>query len=90
MTPLKHRQLSIAVVFACAAALAGQPVAFGQVTPSDPPSAAAPGPALSAEELENLVGPIALYPDDLVAIILPASTYRWISCRPTAFSTSAK
>ena len=38
---------------------------------------AAPGgaaPAPSAEELAKLVGPIALYPDDLVAIILPAST----------------
>jgi hypothetical protein len=31
--------------------------------------------ALSAEELDALVGPIALYPDDLVAIVLPASTY---------------
>jgi hypothetical protein len=30
--------------------------------------------APSPEELERLVGPIALYPDDLVAIILPAST----------------
>ncbi len=30
---------------------------------------------LSAEELGELVGPIALYPDDLVAIVLPASTY---------------
>jgi hypothetical protein len=29
----------------------------------------------SAEELDKLVGPIALYPDDLVAIILPASTF---------------
>jgi hypothetical protein len=29
----------------------------------------------SAEELQDLVGPIALYPDDLVAIVLPASTY---------------
>jgi len=36
------------------------------------PSGAAPPP--SAEELDKLVGPIALYPDDLVAIILPAST----------------
>ena len=32
-------------------------------------------PAMSAEELEKLVGPIALYPDDLVAIILPGSTF---------------
>ena len=36
------------------------------------PGAAAPTP--SAEELGKLVGPIALYPDDLVAIILPAAT----------------
>src|SRR5688572_15097256 len=30
---------------------------------------------VSAEELAELVGPIALYPDGLVAIVLPASTY---------------
>jgi hypothetical protein len=29
----------------------------------------------SSDELADLVGPIALYPDDLVAIVLPASTY---------------
>jgi hypothetical protein len=29
----------------------------------------------TAEDLRGLVGPIALYPDDLVAIVLPASTY---------------
>ena len=31
-------------------------------------------PPMSAEELDKLVAPIALYPDDLVAIILPAAT----------------
>jgi len=36
------------------------------------PAAAAPTP--TAEEIDKLVGPIALYPDDLVAIILPAAT----------------
>ncbi len=30
---------------------------------------------LSVAELETLVGPIALYPDDLLAVVLPASTY---------------
>ena len=30
---------------------------------------------LSSVELEALVGPVALYPDDLLAIVLPASTY---------------
>ena len=32
-------------------------------------------PIATAEELETLVGPVALYPDDLLAIVLPASTY---------------
>jgi hypothetical protein len=32
-------------------------------------------PLLTASELETLVGPVALYPDDLLAIVLPASTY---------------
>jgi len=47
------------------------------LTAAQAPAASAAGqtaPAPSAEELETLVGPIALYPDDLVAIILPAST----------------
>src|SRR6478672_8055880 len=30
---------------------------------------------LSREELKQLVGPIALYPDPLLAIVLPASTF---------------
>jgi hypothetical protein len=30
---------------------------------------------LTPAELEELVGPVALYPDDLLAIVLPASTY---------------
>jgi hypothetical protein len=31
--------------------------------------------ALGSVELDELVGPVALYPDDLLAIVLPASTY---------------
>ena len=39
-------------------------------------SAQAPtSPLLSSAELQELVGPIALYPDDLLAVVLPASTY---------------
>lgn len=30
---------------------------------------------LSDQELETLVGPVALYPDDLLAIVLPAATF---------------
>jgi hypothetical protein len=37
--------------------------------------AAPSGPALTAEQLEQLVSPIALYPDPLVAQILMAATY---------------
>ena len=32
-------------------------------------------PLMSAVDLEDLVGPVALYPDDLLAIILPAAAY---------------
>ena len=50
---------------------AGPPVAAqAPVAGEGPPPA-----ALSAPQLEELVGRIALYPDDLLAIILPASTY---------------
>ena len=39
------------------------------------PDAAAGDPTYSAAELADLVGPVALYPDDLLANVLPASTY---------------
>ncbi len=38
-------------------------------------SAANAGAEFSSEQLDELVGPIALYPDELLAIVLPASTY---------------
>jgi Protein of unknown function (DUF3300) len=41
-------------------------------TPAPPPSAPA---QRSAAELEKLVMPIALYPDPLIAVVLPASVY---------------
>lgn len=49
----------------------GQP-GLGQ---NDQQAAYAPAQPLSAQELEQLVAPIALYPDTLVAQILAASTY---------------
>ena len=43
--------------------------------PEPPPVSPQSAPQqLSQEELKNLVGPIALYPDALIALILPAST----------------
>ena len=49
-------------------------IAFDEVA-SDSAVSVEPVEPLSAEELGDLVGPIALYPDDLIAIVLPASTY---------------
>src|SRR5947208_3149118 len=46
---------------------------FDQGSRKDPNDRSAK-PRITPEDLENLVGRIALYPDDLVAIILPAST----------------
>ena len=67
--PGHHRPRWLALTAAMALALGTAPL--GAQAPAAPTTAAAPAPA---EELEQLVGRIALYPDDLVAIILPAST----------------
>ena len=55
--------------FACIA-LIGAPLAAAQAPAASGNAAEAPSP----EVLDKLVGRIALYPDDLVALILPAST----------------
>jgi len=47
--------------------------ALAQTTP--PPSNPAPAPLLAPRELDNLVAPIALYPDPLLSQVLVASTY---------------
>ena len=63
---LRWRDVACALVIASFAvnAYAQAPAASGN----------APAAALTSQQLETLVGRIALYPDDLVAIILPAST----------------
>ena len=68
---MKTLRVSLGVLFL------GLGVGFAQV-PAVPPASAGAGtataPVRTAAELEQLVGPIALYPDALIAIILPAST----------------
>ncbi len=78
---MNNRQGSVwQIMLTIAAALAANAV-FSQTAQDElPPGVVAvePGaeqPAYTAEQLAELVGPIALYPDDLVAIVLPASTY---------------
>jgi hypothetical protein len=53
----------------------GNPIGDHQFDASNAPTGNEDIPRLSAGELEELVGPIALYPDDLLAIVLPASTF---------------
>jgi hypothetical protein len=64
-----HPSRWVAVTVAVASALCTLQVAAQ--APAAPATTAAP---MAAEELEQLVARIALYPDDLVGIILPAST----------------
>jgi len=93
MITLKHRRFSWPLIFTLAVALCSTgPVPLVTWAQSGGPGPA-PLPAsapLSATELDQLVAPIALYPDALVAQVLAASTYpsqvteaaRWISLNP--------
>ncbi|WP_250490251.1 DUF3300 domain-containing protein [Caballeronia sp. INML2] len=57
---------------------AAPPAPVVSIAPTDEQTPATNGVqtvAMDSTSLDMLVGPIALYPDDLVAIILPASTY---------------
>ncbi len=67
------RQICIAVIVAgLLLGPAGASPGYAQA----PVAGAGPPPVpLSAQQLEDLVGRIALYPDDLLAIVLPAATF---------------
>jgi len=68
---MKHNK--ILVIPALAFALISAP-ANAQTEPSSAPPPSAPAER-SAADLEKLVAPIALYPDSLIATILPAAAY---------------
>lgn len=53
----------------------GNPIAYSEQSATSEDTAALSDAALTSADLQDLVGPIALYPDDLLAIVLPASTY---------------
>ena len=65
-------KLVVAVVCIAAAFRPGSIPA--QVPPGQPQRAAPTAPLLSPDQLQNLVGRIALYPDDLLGLVLPAAT----------------
>lgn len=82
---MKTPCLLLLLNWSCAAFAAGAspPVYYNTQTPpaQSAPQAATPAPPpsapakRSAADLEKLVAPIALYPDSLIATILPASVY---------------
>jgi hypothetical protein len=73
------------LVLVLSAALAFEPVAFAQDNPQVQPQ-----PVFSQQELDQMLAPIALYPDSLMSQILMASTYplevvqaaRWSRANP--------
>jgi hypothetical protein len=67
-----HGRILVAILVGLLIGVPGAPSGYAQApVAGDGP----PPPPLSAQQLEELVGRIALYPDDLVAIVLPASTF---------------
>jgi len=73
----RHRRQSLVLALLCALALFARPAiaqTAGDALAGETVTVEAVEP-LSAEELETLVAPVALYPDDLLAIALPASAY---------------
>jgi hypothetical protein len=72
------REFRRVIAFLCTLLLvSGDATLFSQETPaqSTPPAAEQQAAKLSAEELDSLVAPIALYPDPLLSQTLVASTY---------------
>jgi hypothetical protein len=70
----KNRTFIPIVAMLCTVALApGNAMLWAQQAP--PPPLPPPGQTLTPDQLDGLVAPIALYPDELVSQILVASTY---------------
>ncbi len=93
-------RLLLAFVFACAAEIAVAqvpPPPPNQPPPNQPAPAAAQNEPFKPEEIEALVAPIALYPDDLLSQVLMASTYplevvqaaRWVKANPNVKGDAA-
>ena len=67
-----HRRILVVILVGLLVGVPGIPPGYAQAPAAgDSPPAA----TLSAAQLEELVGRVALYPDDLVAIVLPAATF---------------
>ena len=74
-TRLPDRPSRAVIAILCAMLLVpGEGALLAQATQSAAPAQAAEKP-LTADQLDSLIAPIALYPDDLLAQVLAASTY---------------
>ncbi len=71
---MKTTLLKLIAVAVCIAAPFRPASTLAQAPPGQPQLAASAAPLLSPDQLQNLVGRIALYPDDLLGLVLPAAT----------------
>ena len=67
--------LRLTAILCVAAVLPGDVALMAQEQKQQPPAPAEARPAITADQLDSLVAPIALYPDPLLAQVLVASTY---------------
>jgi hypothetical protein len=68
------RRWTLITLGVCAAALCGAEPSRGQDDTAQEAALTDPAQLLTPEELRVVVAPIALYPDDVLAVVLPAST----------------
>ncbi|MCU1325605.1 MAG: hypothetical protein JWN34_975 [Bryobacterales bacterium] len=71
----RHLQQGFALLLSCSLLLVGPGTRFGYAAATNNSPPAPQATQDSPEQLEQLVAPIALYPDSLIAQILPAATY---------------
>lgn len=90
-TPHRWRRT---LAFALIAVTGAAPIVLAQTAPAQPPAAGAAAPAAKTfpqEKLDQLLAPVALYPDPLLAHVMMASTYplevvqaeRWVKSNPS-------
>jgi Protein of unknown function (DUF3300) len=80
MVPLAGSKMGKASAIFCVALLSIWQIGYGQVQAGPPGSEPPPQqqqqtPLLAPQQLDNLVAPVALYPDPLLGQVLAASTY---------------
>jgi hypothetical protein len=73
--PLNRSRFQKVLSLSCVLLMAGMGTAALAQAPATPPPAQAQSQTFAPQQLDNLVAPIALYPDPLLGQVLAASTY---------------